>query len=185
MEITAIILTGGQSRRMGTDKALLQFKGRTLLDRAIDTCLLVCSEIIISSDVAAHERNGCIRVEDEIKNCGPIGGIYSCLRQSSNEWNFVLSVDTPYISPDFIQFLKSHTKGCEAVVPIHKNKKEPLIAFYHQNNIPAFQMQLETEQYKMQFLLEQLSTCYVDSESRLVSNPKLFHNLNFPEDLGA
>ncbi|HSO89343.1 MAG TPA: molybdenum cofactor guanylyltransferase, partial [Draconibacterium sp.] len=93
MQITGIILSGGQSTRMGTDKALLQIKGKTLLERAVEICNPVCNAILISSNNPEHEKYGYQIYPDEIKNCGPLGGIYSCLKKSDTDWNFILSVD--------------------------------------------------------------------------------------------
>jgi molybdenum cofactor guanylyltransferase len=80
MQITGIILAGGQSSRMGTDKAMLQIDGKTLMERAIEICKPICHEILISSNNPKHENFGFTVIPDEIKNCGPMGGIYSCLK---------------------------------------------------------------------------------------------------------
>ena len=80
--MTAIILAGGKSRRMGTDKALLEIEGISLLNKAIQLCEQVCDTIIISSNHSGHKVFGYPVVADEIANCGPLGGIYSCLRKS-------------------------------------------------------------------------------------------------------
>lgn len=183
MKITGIILTGGKSRRMGSDKALLEIGGESLIDRAIELCRSICDEILVSSDLAEHERKGIRRIEDEQKHCGPMGGIYSCLKQSSNKWNFVWSVDAPFVEKDFIEFLNSQTPGFDAVVPVHGAKTEPLIAFYQKNTLPAFQRLLGEGNYKMHYLLEKISVNHVNAEDWLLRYPKLFHNLNHPEDL--
>ena len=170
---------------MGKDKALLQFEGNNLLDRAVDLCRTLCDEILISSDSAAHEINGLRRIADEQKDCGPMGGIYSCLKQSANEWNLVLSVDAPYVEPDFVRFLQKNTDEFEAVVPVHANKKEPLIALYKRNTLPVFEYLLDEGNYKMHFLLKKIKTNFVDADGWVDEYPKLFRNLNFPEDLSV
>lgn len=130
MQITAIILTGGKSSRMGTDKALLELDGKTLLSHAVDLCSKFCDEILISSDAEEHRVGSHRLVADEVKDCGPMGGIYSCLKESANEWNFVLSVDSPFVTKDFVEFIKGEARNFDAVVPLHDGKKEPLIGFY-------------------------------------------------------
>lgn len=183
MQITTIILAGGQSKRMGTDKALLEIDGKTLLERAINLCKSFSSELLISSNHLAHTTFGFPVIEDKIKNCGPMGGIYSCLKHSSNDWNFVMSVDTPFIQKGFIEFLKEETLNFEVVVPVHESKKEPLIAFYHKNALPQIRTRIETGNYKLHFLLQQLNTNFVESGEWLKKYPKLFQNLNYPEDI--
>ncbi|WP_167609930.1 molybdenum cofactor guanylyltransferase [Maribellus sediminis] len=183
MQITGTILTGGQSKRMGSDKALLQLEGKTLLKRAVDLCSGLCEEILISSNNPTHRIENLRRIEDEVADCGPIGGIYTCLKHSANDWNFVLSVDAPFVQPDFIQFLKNKTDQFDAIVPVHDGKKEPLIAMYHKNALPQIEAQIKAENYKLHFLLQELNTNFVDATEWLVRYPELFRNLNAPEDL--
>ncbi len=69
------------------------------------------------------------------------------------------------------------------VVPVHEKGKEPLIALYNKNSLPILKKNLEAGNYKMHFLLENLKTNFVDSDHWIEKNPKLFHNINSPEDL--
>ena len=183
MKITGIILTGGKSSRMGRDKALMLYEGKSLLQRAVDFCSAFCDEVLISSGNKEHQIEGILRIDDEIENCGPIGGIYSCLKRSSNDWNFVLSVDAPFVQKDFVEYLKGETHSFDAVVPLHNGKKEPLIAFYHKRVLPEIKARIETGNYKLHFLLQQINTNFVESEEWLKKYPGLFRNLNYPEDL--
>ncbi|MCK3682556.1 molybdenum cofactor guanylyltransferase [Maribellus sp. YY47] len=184
MQITAIILTGGKSSRMGTDKALLELDGKTLLSRAVDLCSQFCDEILISSDAEEHRVGSYRLVEDEVKDCGPMGGIYSCLKASSNQWNFVLSVDAPFVTKDFIAFLKGETNNFDAVVPLHDGKKEPLIAFYRKTVLSQIEVKIGEGNYKLHFLLQEVNTNFVESGEWFKKYPELFRNLNYPEDIG-
>ncbi|WP_319500746.1 molybdenum cofactor guanylyltransferase [uncultured Draconibacterium sp.] len=183
MQITTIILAGGLSKRMGTDKALLELDGRTLLERAIDLCEPFSSELLISSNHQSHTAFGYPVIEDEIKNCGPMGGIYSCLKHSSNDWNFLMSVDTPFIQNGFIEFLKKEIHNFEVVVPVHEGMKEPLIAFYHKSALPKIRTMIESGNYKLHFLLQKLNANFVESGEWLKKYPQLFQNLNYPDDI--
>ncbi len=168
---------------MGTDKALLEMEGKTLVHRAVEFCKPFCNEILISSNNPKHMVEGATLINDEIEDCGPMGGIYSCLIQSKNEWNFVLSVDAVFIEHDFVNFLTSNANDCEAVIPIHKNGKEPLIALYHRKTANQLQLHLERQEFKMHFLLGKIKSCFVDSNQWIEKYPKLFFNFNSPEDL--
>jgi len=183
MQITAIILTGGKSTRMGTDKALLQINGKTLLESAIELCRPVCDDILISSNNSGHEEFGCQIIPDEIKDCGPIGGIYSCLKKSATDWNFVISVDTPFVTSDFIQFLVGQTKNCDVVLPVHSGEKEPLIALYNKSCLPEVEKLIELRQFKMHHLIAKLNANYVVAFEWVEKTPLLFKNLNNPDDL--
>ena len=183
MQITGIILAGGQSTRMGTDKALIQINGKTLLENAIDICKPNCQTIIISSNNTGHELFGYEIIPDEIKNCGPLGGIYSCLKKSETEWNFILSVDAAFVTADFVQFLDSEIGDFDAVVPVHQNGKEPLVAMYHKRCIPVIWNQIELKDFKMHHLFNTLNIKFADSQNWIQNYPEIFRNLNRPEDL--
>jgi len=168
---------------MGTDKALLQINGKTLLENAIEICRPVCSEIIISSNNPEHARFGYSVVTDEVKDCGPIGGILSGLRKSETGWNFVISVDSPFVSVEFIRFLTGLTENYDVVVPVHSGEKEPLIALYHKNCLPVIENQMALQHFKIHQLIALLNTRYTDAGEWLGKLPLLFKNLNNPEDL--
>lgn len=183
MQITGIILAGGNSSRMGIDKALLEIDGQTLLSRAVELCRVFCDEILISSNNTKHNASGCLLVADELAECGPMGGVYSCLKQSQNEWNLILSVDATFVEKDFVDFLLEWIQDFDAVVPAHSGKKEPLIALYNKKIISDLHSQLESRNYKMRFFLEKIRTNFIDSNNWERKYPKLFHNINSPEDL--
>jgi len=183
MYITGIILAGGKSRRMGTDKALLEINKKKLLQHAIAFCSPFCTRLLISSNHKEHQKFGIEIIPDDINNCGPLGGIYSCLKQSETDWNFVLSVDSVFVEHEFIQEMIKARGNYSAIVPLHSGGKEPLIALYHKKAISDIKTQLETGNYKMNFLLEKVNTHLFDSTKWIEKYPKLFHNANYPEDL--
>ena len=184
MQFTGIILAGGKSTRMGADKALLEIKEETLLSRAVKLCRSVCNQVLISSNSKVHEIEGIKRIPDEIKDCGPMGGIYSCLKHVKNEWSFVISVDAAFVTAEFVSFLVSRANNkYDAVVPVHGKGKEPLIALYNKSALPFLKKNLKNGIYKMHHLLEIVNTNFVDSNHWIEKNPKLFHNINSSEDL--
>lgn len=182
MQITAIILSGGKSKRMGCDKALLKINGTSLLEKSIELCKPFCSDIIISSNNPEHQNFGYPVFADEVENCGPIGGISSCLKKSNTKWNFVISVDAAFVEPAFIEFLFSIIEKADAIVPVTKNGKEPLIALYNKSCLPLVVKKLKAGDFKMHNLLNTLNTNFVDAQGWLEDYPKLFDNLNRPED---
>jgi len=167
---------------MGIDKALLEMEEKTLLYRAVKFCQTFCDEILISSNNPEHEVDGLRLINDEIKDCGPMGGIYSSLKQSVNNWNFVLSVDAVFVEQEFIFELKKEIENFDAVIPFHKNGKEPLIAFYHRKITATMLQQIEKKNYRMTDLLELTNTRWINAEKWLDKNPRIFHNLNRSED---
>lgn len=183
MQITGIILAGGKSKRFGMDKALAEWQGKTLLEHAIDLCTSTCDQLIISSNQKEHGKFGIQVIPDVIKNCGPMGGIYSCLQASSTKWNFVLSVDSPMVGHDFVRYLLSGMGEYDAVIPVHQKGIEPLIALYNQSAIPKVEQSIKQQKLKMQDLIKNLNVCFLESGSWIEKRPDLFKNLNRPGDL--
>ena len=182
MNLTAIILAGGKSSRMGADKALLKIGNKSLLETAINICKPVCNSIIISSNNPAHSVYDYPVIADEQKDCGPIGGICSCLKQSETEWNFVIGVDTPFVTTAFVEYLFLQTGNSNAVVPVNQGKTEPLVALYNKNCLPVIQSQIGLSQFKLQNTLALLKTQFIEVDQWLNKSPLLFNNLNRPED---
>jgi len=168
---------------MGTDKALLQINGKTLLENTIDICKPVCKKILISSNNPVHGKFGYEIISDEFKNCGPLSGIYSCLKKSDTDWNFVISADAAFVNHEFIDYLIDEIDDFDAIVPFHLNGKEPLIALYHRNCVASIKKMIALKDYKMHNLLHMINTKFVDSESWVKKTPKVFSNLNRPNDL--
>jgi molybdopterin-guanine dinucleotide biosynthesis protein A len=183
MQITGIILSGGQSTRMGTDKALIRFNKKTLLENAIEICKPMCTNILISSNNQEHKISGIKIIPDEFLNCGPLSGIYSCLKKSETPWNFVISVDAAFVEPAFIEYLMNETDDSDAIVPIHDKGKEPLISMYHKNGLVEMQKHLKSGDLKMQNLINAINAKFVDSQYWIDKFPNIFRNLNKPEDI--
>jgi molybdopterin-guanine dinucleotide biosynthesis protein A len=183
MQITAIILAGGKSKRMGRDKALLDIEGKSLLERSISLCEIVCNKILISSNNSIHSNFGYPVISDEIPNCGPIGGIYSCLKKSDTNWNFVISVDAAFVESGFIEFLISVIENVDAVVPFSEKGKEPLIALYNKSSLPVMEEKLAIGDFKMHNLLNAINTKFVDAQNWIDKYPSVFKNLNYPKDI--
>ena len=104
-DITGIILAGGKSSRMGTDKGFLVLKGKSFIQHSIDVLKPLVSEIIIVSDNPEYDAFNFKRIEDIIKDAGPIAGICSGLKASSSQYNLVLSCDIPLIKAEILQKL--------------------------------------------------------------------------------
>lgn len=168
---------------MGTDKALIKIGDKNLIETAIEICKPVCKSIIISSNNPEHGKFGYPVVNDEIIDCGPVGGIYSCLQKSETDWNFVISVDTPFVTAGFIQFLLLQTGNFDAVIPAYSGKTEPLIALYNKTCLTVMQSQIRLNQFKLQTALALLKTHFIEVDQWLNKTSLLFKNLNRPEDL--
>lgn len=128
--LDAVILAGGKSIRMGTDKAMLQLEGETLLERQVRRVRAAgAATVYISCRREADYRiAGTVPLFDRVPDGGPLEGIAAALDHSQQDSLLVLAVDLPSITPEFLAWLLSNAET--GVVPIRDGKMEPLAAIY-------------------------------------------------------
>ena len=140
---TGIILTGGQSSRMGKEKGLIQWKGKSLIENAIAILSLFCEHIFISANNDHFDSFGYTVVGDLFPDCGPMGGIYSALTKSGTLNNIVIPSDTPFVTPALYRYLISHAGSFDVIVPVdHDSFYQPLCAVYSRSVLPAMGLSL-------------------------------------------
>lgn len=181
--VTGLILAGGRSRRMGTDKGLVDYHGRKLVEWAIDILSPVSSELLISTSNKVYEQFGFRTIADKFVFTGPGGGIHAALEAASYNTLLVLSVDTPRMTTSFLRHLISLNKDVDAVIPRHPGGFiEPLCAVYNTSSFNSIGKSLSAGIFKMSDILDQLSVRYYElSDSESMSN--LFYNINTLHDL--
>ncbi|MBZ5567355.1 MAG: molybdenum cofactor guanylyltransferase [Acidobacteriia bacterium] len=125
-EAAAFVIAGGQSSRMGRDKAFLELDGRTLLERALDLAHSVSDQVMI---VGRRDKFGAYAdvVEDVYPGQGPLAGIHAALLSSSAELNLMLGVDTPFLDARFVQYLIEQAEASKTTVTVPVTSKLPQI----------------------------------------------------------
>lgn len=182
---TGVILAGGQSSRMGQDKALLEVDGTTLLDRGIQLLRPHAREVLVIGDPAKYRPAHATVIPDDLPGLGPLGGIITALKHARYVRTLVLACDMPRINDRLLFVLKQGLVGeVDAVVPRHGTLVEPLAAAYHRHAIEAFEEQLAKDEGKMTDALGRVRTMYADLVPGNDGWPAdLFRNLNVPSDL--
>ncbi len=182
---TGVVLAGGKSSRMGSDKALIEIDGRSLLDRALDKLDPHVNELLVIGEPEKYGVVGPFVVADEWLGKGPLGGLSTAMRYASNDRLLVIACDLPGLNDRLFELLKSQLgNATEAVVPKHEGLIEPLAAVYHRNAQPAFRRCVELDVLKMSDALSQVRTSYVEVIPGSDGWPMdLFRNINAPGDL--
>ncbi len=175
MKYTGIILAGGKSTRMLTDKGLVKIGNRPMVEYVINTLKPLCNQIIISSNNPNYQQFGYPVVRDEIPLIGPLGGIVSSLNHSKNDWNFVLSCDLPFLKARWLTVLTEYIHGYQIIATQSPNKIHPLCSLFHVKTKDQIYNQIKKEDYKMTNLFKVCPTHLVHLsdygyDERMVSN---------------
>jgi len=172
--ITGIILAGGKSSRMGTDKGFLMLNDKLFIQHSIDALKPLVSEILIVSNDKAYDVFNLKRIEDYIENAGPLAGIYSGLKTTKTMYNLVLSCDIPLIKTRVLNQLILGVEDTSEVIQIESNGRTmPLIALYKKSCTSNFKQLLDQGERKLQVAVNQCKIKTItleDHEAKFTTN---------------
>lgn len=158
-KITAFILAGGKSQRMGTDKGLLLLNGKTFVSHICEAVKPIVGEnIVIVSSNADYDFLGYTRIEDIVPEKGPVGGIHTALQQTDTKLNFILSVDAPLISTDLLLWILENRDDSYGMTQVQlEDKAYPLIAIYDQSLGTIFEENLKKNQLRLRQVINEIT----------------------------
>lgn len=184
---SAIVLAGGRSYRLRQEKALLPWRGRTLIEHIV-TLLKTLSDdvLVISGAESRYQEILDVRVlPDEITGVGPIGGLYTGLKHARYEYSLAVACDMPFISRAVIDLLRDELDGSVwAVVPEVGGHRVPTLAIYHQQCLVVIERLLADKRTSPQALLDAIPSKVIPEEQIRAVDPALrsFININTLED---
>ena len=184
-KITGILLAGGMSQRMGREKGQLNIGNAPMYQYPLRVLERLCDEVLISTCKSELFPVKHQSICDEVKGIGPLGGISSCLKQSANELNLVLSYDMPLVNEALFRLLISLAEGFDVVLPAMKEgKPEPLCGLYRKSVLGIMEEIIAQKDYAVHRILPQCKSKIVwITEEMECWNPDLFLNINSMEDL--
>lgn len=180
MKITAIILAGGNSTRMGEDKGLMALDGKPMIQHVIDVAKGVVDDIIIVANNEDYSRFSYPVFKDEVKGKGPLGGLYTGLLHSDTQMNLVLSCDVPYINASLLNLVISHAKGFDVTIPQKDEQTHQLIGVFSKNCLMTFKNAIDDDRLKLTTTFKELNLKIVDATH---FSQRLFVNLNSKDDI--
>ncbi len=184
--MVAIILSGGDNRRMLCNKAFLQIGQKSIIEREIEVLSALFSRIIVVTNAPeSHEHLRANLVCDLIPGKGPLGGIYSGLIASKDKYNFVVGCDLPFLNAGLISYMIELTDGHDIVVPRLNGFVEPLHAIYSKHCLIPIKRQLDRNELRIQSFFGEVKVRYVRKNDikRYDPNHTAFFNVNSEEDL--
>jgi molybdenum cofactor guanylyltransferase len=191
MSILGYVQAGGASTRFGTDKALAELGGKTMLAQTTELVASVCSEVFI---VAAEGKYPGARAPlraDRWPGQGPLGGILTALQSSAQRsaesiWNLIVSCDMPFLTRDWLEFLcqRAERSAAQVAVAESANGLEPLCACWKTTSMPSVQAAFDSGVRKVSDAMKRLPMEVLDVSvwKRFDTKGRLFWNINTPAD---
>jgi molybdopterin-guanine dinucleotide biosynthesis protein A len=186
--LTICVQAGGESRRMGRDKALMPFLGRPLIQRVVDRLSPIADEIIVTTNNPADYRFLGLPLFPDLKpGRGALGGLYTALSSATCEAVAVVACDMPFASPKLIEAASKLLLKEEAdvVIPDSGGGLEPLHAVYRRETcIPAIKAAIEADLWKLISWFPQVKVHVLQPDEVKTYDPSglAFWNLNTPEE---
>jgi molybdopterin-guanine dinucleotide biosynthesis protein A len=189
--VRGYVLAGGASSRFGTDKALAELQGKSMLARTVDIVASVCSDVAIVAAESKVLDKQARNILDRWPGEGPLGGILTALldvtQNSSQElWCLVVSCDMPFLTQEWLAFLatRASESSGEAIVPQNAGRMEPLCACWKSSASAAISAMFDAGTRKVTDVLKTLRTEILDEKDwkRFDSDGRLFWNMNTRAD---
>ena len=180
------VLTGGESRRMRADKALLEIGGQPLALRMVELIRPLAAEVALVGSPERYKHLGVPVLADCEAGRGPLAGIVTALRATRHDWNLILACDLPFLESSFLERLRAEASAGEhdAVVPQPADGWQPLCAAYHRRCLPALERVLASDYPKITVAFDALRVRALTSPelARFAFSPRMFKNMNSRED---
>lgn len=187
--LTVAIQAGGESRRMGQDKALLPFLGKAMIERVIERVSHLADEVLITTNhPQEYAYLGLALYPDLIPGRGALGGLYTALSAANQPLVAVVACDMPFVSSELLAFERDLLLGDEydAAIPLTSSGTEPFHAVYRKAKcLPAIEKAIQEDKWRVDAWFNQVRLRLVSSDEAAVHDPHrlAFHNVNTPEDL--
>jgi len=186
--VTGVILAGGQSSRMGQNKALLWLDGQRLIERVVGVMRTVFTELLmVTNSPEVYADLGVPMVGDVYPDKGSLGGIYSAVYHVTTPWCFVAACDMPFLNADVIRYLMAQASEYDVVMPDIHGELQPLHAVYGKACLTPMLRRVEANRLKIVGFLPEVRVRTVSAAELQCLDPDLlaFHNLNTPEEFQA
>ncbi|HTX93052.1 MAG TPA: molybdenum cofactor guanylyltransferase [Anaerolineales bacterium] len=188
IRLTLALLSGGNSSRMGQDKALLSFLGRPLILRVIERLSPLAEEVLLSTNrPQEYAFLGLPAFPDLHPGDGPLGGLYTCLSAAKHPLVAAAACDMPFASPALFEYERDllAKTGADAVIPSTPDGLEPLHAVYRRETcLPVVERALESGKLKLSSWLAEMNAEIIlpETVSRIDPSGLAFWNLNTPDE---
>lgn len=184
-DVTGVLLAGGNSSRMGRNKALMPLAGHRLVDRALAILRGIFDDLlIVTNSPDLYADLGVRMVPDLVVGKGALGGIHSAIYHVATPHCLVVACDMPFLNAAILRYLVEQRSGYDVVVPSVHGRPQPLHAVYGKACLQPIARRLETDLLHVVGFFPDVRVREVASEELAGFDPEglSFRNLNTPEE---
>ena len=186
--LTIVIQAGGESRRMGEDKALRTFLGRPLIERVIDRVQPLADELLVTTNTP--EKYEFLRlplIPDLIPGRGALGGLYTAIQQAQHDLVAIVACDMPFVSLNLLaaQCNRLTEPTIDAVIPRTPDGTEPFHAVYRRATcLPAIKTAIEADKWRVDAWFSKVKIHWISPQETALYDPQqlAYWNVNTPEE---
>ena len=189
-EVSAVVLAGGLSRRLGRDKAVEPLGGEPLIGRVLSRVAQVSDETVVVINDAARASElpldeDVVTAVDRYPDAGSLGGIFTGLEAAQAEWALVVACDMPFLNVPLLRRILSLRAGRDAVVPVIEGRPEPTHAAYSKRCLPHIERRLRANDLKISRFFDDVKVEYVQQidVDEYDADHLSFFNVNTEQDL--
>ena len=185
-DLTTIIMAGGKSSRMGTDKSFVPLLGKPMIEHVLDAVIgLADQQILITNKPADYAYLNLPMYGDIYPDNGPLGGFHSALYHAATPYILVVACDMPWLNWPLLEYMISIRETADIIVPRWEKYPEPLHAIYSQRCLEPITANLESGLLKLTTFFGRVTVNYLDRETIARYDPsgQSFRNVNTPEEL--
>lgn len=186
--LSLVIQAGGESRRMGQDKALLPFLDQTLIERVLGRVAHLGDETLVTTNnPPAYEFLGLPMYADLIPGRGALGGLYTALSAAKNPLVAVVACDMPFVSASLLAYQRDllEERGLDAVIPRSEGGTEPFHAVYRRETcLPLIERVIQADKWRVDAWYAQAKIKLLSAEEARPYDPQglAYWNVNTPEE---
>jgi FdhD protein len=183
--VSGVILAGGKSSRMGSNKALLPYKGGRFIEAIHRQLAEIFSEVLlVTNNPEQYEFLPCRKVADLFPGAGALAGIHAGLHHSANPAIFAVACDMPYLNTDLVRHLAGQADAGSVVIPEGPAGLEPLHAVYGKDCLAAIEEAISHGEKRILSFFDRVNAIKINTEQIAGFDPSFasFSNINTPEE---
>ena len=183
--VTGVILAGGQSSRMGSNKALLPYRGGRFIESIHQTMTALFDDVLLVTNTPEqYAFLPCPKVADIHQGMGALAGLHAGLSHSWTEHIFAVACDMPYLNTDVIRALLARRRQADVIIPESAHGLEPLHAIYSRSCLPHMQAALLEGRRRIISFFPRVAVLYFEQArlAQLDPDADSFSNINTPAE---